>query len=527
VRILVNNKWQDGFLDYYRSPNEYRIEVRAWRDLEKIEGLYFVRPKNLRLIWNYFKEVGLKSLFIKISSRLQEEARNEKYISCGIGIIVESADESKFKNGEVVGFLSTLGVCSERIVLPENLLFKLDSSDITQLLPDSILYYPVKEGEETNERFWRSLKGWSIYSGIAVSDALKSRVEKEGMELLKKTDWQEAKTLQVGPKTPVQEISETSISRHDTKKKKTVLFGYGNFAKVIILPNVKKYLDVQCIHELDPTQIPINQHTIIRWDTSPMPRPEEKYEVMLIATYHHMHANQAIWALKNNMGVVIEKPIATTESDLANLLEAGRVSKGKIFTGFHKRYLPFNDLVHKDLGIQKGDPFSYHCIVYEVALPKLHWYRWHNSGSRLLTDGCHWIDHFLYLNDFAKPVASDVYVGPEGSINCSIALENNAFFTMALTTQGSNRVGVQDYIEIRANGVTIRMINYSHYIAENKYKILRKEKENKIYCYNAMYQEIARKIFYNLEGESIESLRVSGGITLELEKKMKAINEKS
>src|SRR5262249_57472786 len=70
--------------------------------------------------------------------------------------------------------------------------------------------------------------------------------------------------------------------------------------------------------------------------------------------------------------------------------------KGKVFCCFHKRYSAFNALARKDLQMQLGEPISYHCIVYEVPLPPMHWYRWPSSRSRLITNGCHWIDHFHF-----------------------------------------------------------------------------------------------------------------------------------
>ena len=46
MRVFVGGKWRRGFADYYRGPNEYRIEVLAWRNLERLSRLSFVRPKN-------------------------------------------------------------------------------------------------------------------------------------------------------------------------------------------------------------------------------------------------------------------------------------------------------------------------------------------------------------------------------------------------------------------------------------------------------------------------------------------------
>jgi len=45
MKVLIRNEWQGGFLDYHRPHNAYRIEVRAWRDLERLRGLRLLREE--------------------------------------------------------------------------------------------------------------------------------------------------------------------------------------------------------------------------------------------------------------------------------------------------------------------------------------------------------------------------------------------------------------------------------------------------------------------------------------------------
>ena len=134
-----------------------------------------------------------------------------------------------------------------------------------------------------------------------------------------------------------------------------------------------------------------------------------------------------------------------------------------------------------------------------------------------MSNGCHWIDHFLYLNDFCTVRSFDLVIAPDNTINCSVILENGAYFTMVLTEQGSERIGVSDYIELRANDVTVKMINGNSYISENKHRIIRKKSMMKLQSYKRMYQEIGKKIITNDKGDSITSLKISSGLILALE----------
>ena len=192
--------------------------------------------------------------------------------------------------------------------------------------------------------------------------------------------------------------------------------------------------------------------------------------------------------------------------------------QGKVFCCFHKRHSAFNALARKDLQVQLEEPISYHCIVYEVPLPPMYWYRWPSSRSRLITNGCHWIDHFLFLNNYSEATACHLHHASDcSSINCSITLANGAFFTMVMTYRGSERIGPQDYVELRGNGRTVRIVNETEYSAEATQRILRKKRVNKMHSYVRMYREISRKIVLNGAGDTAASVKAAVEMGLWLE----------
>lgn len=528
MKILVNNKWRGGFLDYYGSPKEYRLKVLTLKNLEKLEGLYFVRPKSVKLVLNYLIKFGLIAVLRKIRSRLSEQYRNEKYVSYGIGLVMESPTNGKFAPEEMVGFVAPLHpALVERIVLPEEFLVKMAEFTLSQF-PSETIYYQslnnITSYDDVRNYWWKEIRGWSIYSGIKLPKQTLILL-KDGLEnSLKNTDWNKSELFEIKTASPISETKlnlwTSDVHRLKQKEKSAVLFGYGNYAKTTILPNIKPYLDVQAVHEIDPTQIFFAKN-FEKLDASPYPRPEEKYDAYLIAGYHHTHAPLAIHALNKNAYALVEKPITTDKNQLKELLTAMEKTKAGIFVGFHKRYSPFNKLAMKDLDIKAGDPVSYHCIVYEVPQPALYWYNWPSSKSPLVSNGCHWIDHFLYLNNFGEPRSFDVFVAKDGTINVSIELRNGAVFTMAFTDKGSNYIGVQDYVELRTKNATAKIINDSQYVSENEKGIIRRKKINKMENYKIMYSEIGKKIAANEKGDSLKSVKISGGLILALEDKLR------
>lgn len=517
MRIFTGGKWKSGFLDYCGNKNEYRIQVLAWKNLEKLENVYHTRQKSLRLLINYFPVVGFHGLFTKTWSRLREERRNEKYVSCGIGKIIESADNKIFSEGELVGFVAPWHpALVERVVLPKELIFMIDELDISKMPADAILYSSF-EKKELQNIWWNDVKAWSVYSGTEISKEIQNKLAEGLKNEIKNTEWSKAQKIDVQNASPVAEIK--GQVKADFKKKSGVLFGYGNYAKINIIPYSKPFVEIKSVHEIDPTQIVFEQG-IQRWDSSPFPRKDEKYDVYFVASYNHTHVPITLAALEQGAYVVVEKPVVNDYDELNELEKALRKAGRKLFIGFHKRYGTFNKFALKDLGVKYGEPISYHSIVYELLQPEFFWYNWPVSRSTFFANGCHQIDHFLHLNNFSKPINSDIKLLQDNAVEVWIEVENGATFTTTFSEKGSLRVGPRDIVELKVHGKNIRITDAIKYQSEDNHRIIRKKRIFKTDSYRDMYREIGRKIANNEEGDSIESILVSAKIMLDLEEKL-------
>ncbi|EKD92319.1 MAG: oxidoreductase, partial [uncultured bacterium] len=205
------------------------------------------------------------------------------------------------------------------------------------------------------------------------------------------------------------------------------------------MPNLNKSISITTIHEIDPTQLlPLKKNII--YDSSPHPRENTIHDVYFIAGFHHTHADIAITGLKNNIDVVVEKPLMTTRLELEEIIAALKHSSSEYYACFQRRYHRFNDYVFQDFQLKKSDPISYYAIIYEESLPEFHWYRWPNSRSAIISNGCHWIDHFLFLNHFSPVLTSSAQKTKSGDIIIVVALENNAVLSLTLSHTGSSRI---------------------------------------------------------------------------------------
>ncbi len=517
MKVLVNKKWRGNFLDYHKNPKEYRIKVLGFKNLGKLENVYHTRPKSLRLLLNYFPVMGPDGMFRKVWSRLREDYRNEKYISCGFGEIIETANDQSFSARDMVGFVAPWHpALVERIVLPEILFFKINKEDLPNVPPQKILYSPLDAKETATHVWWKNLQAWGIYSGKKISGNLRSQIVEGIRSEIKNNGWNRSQCFSIEKPSAVSEIKNTTVT---SSKKTGVLFGYGNYAKINIIPYTKRFIDIQTIHEVDPTQI-FFETKRLKWDSSPFPRQGEKADVYFVATYNHFHALFAIHALNQGAYVLVEKPVVLDYEELNELEAALKKSGPRLFIGFQKRYGPFNKWALKDLGVTYGEPIFYNSIVYELKQPEFFWYTWPVSRSTFFANACHQIDHFLYLNNFSRPRDFDLHVLQDNTVVVWIELENGATLTSVFSEKGSSRVGPKDFVELKVTGKIVRITDATHYLSEDNQRIIRKQKVFKPVSYRDMYQTISRKIANNEEGDSIHSVITTVKIMLDLEEKL-------
>jgi hypothetical protein len=101
-------------------------------------------------------------------------------------------------------------------------------------------------------------------------------------------------------------------------------------------------------------------------------------------------------------------------------------------------------------------------------------------------------------------------------------LLNGAVFSMALTETGSSRLGVQDFVQLRAGDVTVEIENDSRYKAENSRAILRRARGNRMDSYRRMYTEIATRVANGESADPFGALSVSARAVLQIEDSARA-----
>ena len=116
-----------------------------------------------------------------------------------------------------------------------------------------------------------------------------------------------------------------------------------------------------------------------------------------ILTRHDSHAALATRALDAGKHVFVEKPLALSLEELAQVEAAARRGSGTVMVGFNRRFAPLARELNALVGGRAG-PLSLVMTVNAGAIPRDHWTQDPASGGgRIVGEACHFIDLARFL----------------------------------------------------------------------------------------------------------------------------------
>ncbi|MFN3998547.1 hypothetical protein [Algoriphagus sp.] len=465
-------------------------------------GLIYEQGKSgIQKILNYSKVYRPIDVLRKVLSRQKiERIRNDKWLVCGIGKN-EQDQYFCFAHSSAQHFQSLIAVPS------------FWTKAITK--------------PQYSDKLWGQLSG-----GQKIDSSLEALANElppiSGASNSLELDFDQIQALLIKQKSIFKPISAAFLTQPEQKQKKhlpakneigAVLFGFGNYARTITLPYLRPFIHLHKVHEIDSCLL-IEAGDLPKSTNPHADLGDEKYPVWLIAGFHHTHANLAIDALKMGVIPVIEKPIATTMEDFNSFEATVSQLKKPFYQCFQKRYQIFNDFIFNDFQINKGEPIHFKATVFEIPLHKAHWYNWPVSGSRIISNACHWIDHFLFLNDYCDWTDFKVEILSKEELLLIIWLKNGAIGIISLSDVGSNRIGMREYVEFSSSRFRATVTDSMHYQSECNEKIIRKYSCDKLAYLRKMYREIGQQITSNSKGDELKSLK-STKLSLLLENEYK------
>ena len=188
--------------------------------------------------------------------------------------------------------------------------------------------------------------------------------------------------------------------------------GAGNFTKRTMLPALKKINWLPSVICSAGGQSAANaaKSFSVQRSTTEMASIlcDETIKTVFITTRHNDHPNQIIDALEAGKHVFVEKPLAIDMAGLKKIHQCYTplAETTMLVVGFNRRFAPHIQVMRRHIKPRSG-PL---CLNYNVnagAVPSSHWVLDPLvGGGRLVGEGCHFIDLFLYL---AGSPALEVY----------------------------------------------------------------------------------------------------------------------
>lgn len=182
------------------------------------------------------------------------------------------------------------------------------------------------------------------------------------------------------------------------------VLGAGNFATAVMLPALKKGLDVTLVGIASASGVNA-QATASRFGFQYAVSDERqilddpRINTVAILTRHNLHARQVIAALQAGKHVFCEKPLALNEIELLQIKDAVATADGKqlLMVGFNRRFAPLAQKLHQFV-LNSQEPLFVHYRVNAGYLPLNHWTQdLEQGGGRIVGEACHFIDFITFL----------------------------------------------------------------------------------------------------------------------------------
>ncbi len=188
-------------------------------------------------------------------------------------------------------------------------------------------------------------------------------------------------------------------------------------------------------------------------------------DAVFIATPHHSHASLVCESLDGGKHVFVEKPLALTLEELANVEQASKRNPGQCLTvGFNRRFSPHILRLREWLRSAPGSK-SVIITINAGEIPAEHWTQDLSlGGGRIVGEACHFIDlaRFLVGHSIYKSHA-DFLGGPSGRLRDSASL-NLQFVEGSIATihylANGHKAFPKERIEVFASGDVVVCDNF-------------------------------------------------------------------
>jgi predicted dehydrogenase/threonine dehydrogenase-like Zn-dependent dehydrogenase len=242
------------------------------------------------------------------------------------------------------------------------------------------------------------------------------------------------------PRLHLAEAGKRSTAREGTVS--IGLLGTGSFATSTLLPAMKQVEGITLIRACAATGSHA-RHAADRFgfrycctDDAQL-LADSDVNTVVIATRHHLHAQQVIAGLAAGKNVFCEKPLCLSKSELQEIALAYSQSNQRLMVGYNRRFAPLATRM-KDFVEKMNGPLALHYRVNAGALPADHWVNDpEQGGGRIIGEVCHFVDFLTFLvGEPAVEVHTRTLDGSAENVILSLQFPNGSQGTISYLANG-------------------------------------------------------------------------------------------
>jgi predicted dehydrogenase/threonine dehydrogenase-like Zn-dependent dehydrogenase len=254
---------------------------------------------------------------------------------------------------------------------------------------------------------------------------------------------------------------------------KVALIGAGAFAQGMHLPNLARLRDQFEIHAVMSRTGTNARAAAQQWNASyattdiEQVLADDEVELAIIATRHHLHAQLTMRALERGKHVLVEKPLAISETEL-DAIAKSFPSTGDtpvLMTGFNRRFSPAMQRAQQILA-GRTTPLIVNYRMNAGFLPGDHWVHGPEGGGRNIGEACHIYDLFGFLTGARPSTVSAHSIAPTGkqwhrndNFVATIEYADGSLCTLTYTALGS-RDYAKEQMEVFCDGKVLTLDDY-------------------------------------------------------------------
>jgi predicted dehydrogenase/threonine dehydrogenase-like Zn-dependent dehydrogenase len=242
------------------------------------------------------------------------------------------------------------------------------------------------------------------------------------------------------------------------------VIGAGNYATSMLLPHLRDRPDVRLVEVATATGLSgANAQRKFGFERCSTDHrallADEAVDAVLIATRHHAHAAMVCEALRAGKAVFVEKPLTVGPDQLEAILAAVADSgNDRLMVGFNRRFAPLLTDLKAAFGARSG-PVQARYDVNAGRLEAGSWYAQPEEGSRLVGEGCHFVDTISWWLDQDPVAVFAAATDDPDDAACTLLYPDGSVATVSYQTTGDPRAP-KELFQVTGDGQVARLHNF-------------------------------------------------------------------